>query len=481
MGRKRLLRVGFVLLLLLLGVPLAWVYAAPNPAPSTPRVTPESGIVRANLTYCRGGDADLKLDLYLPQPLDAGPVPVAVYVHGGGWQEGDKTWITRILPAERLVARGYAVAALDYRLAPRYPWPAPINDAKCAIRFLRAEAATYGLDAGRIGVWGESAGGQLAAMLGLAGPDAGLEGNGGYADQSSRVQAVVTMSAPTDFTGLDLNPLNRVSSQMLLGKQPDAALLRQVSPVTYATASAPPFLIFHGDSDAIVSPRHAQALYDALRRAGAAPTLVTVKHGGHVFAPVGGTASPNIAEIDAQVIDFFDRELHNTAAFRTFTQTGKTVRGPFLTYWQDGGTARFGYPISEALQETGADGKQYVTQYFQRAVLTWHPDSPPTARVVPLPLGSIRLAQKYPQGAPGQGQRPVGAFLQTWQALGGLSALGPAISGELTEASELDGRTYQVQYFESGMLEYHPDAVPPQALLAQLGTLRYRALYMAGH
>ncbi len=208
--------------------------------------------------------------------------------------------------------------------------------------------------------------------------------------------------------------------------------------------------------------------------------LVTVKHGGHVFAPVGGAASPSIAEIDDQTLDFFDRELHNTTAFRTFPQTGKTVRGPFLAYWQEGGTARFGYPISEALQEAGADGKLYVTQYFQRAVLTWHPDSPPTARVVPLPLGSIRLAQKYPQRAPRSVQQPVGAFLQTWQALGGLPALGPAISGELTEASELDGRTYRVQYFERGMLEHHPDAALPQALLAQLGTLRYRALYLGG-
>ena len=117
---------------------LAWVYAAPNPAPNTPAITPESGRVVPNISYCRGAGADLKLDLYLPQPLEDRPAPLAVYLHGGGWQEGDKTWIGRILPADTLTARGYAVAAVDYRLAPGYSWPAPLEDAECAIRFLRS-------------------------------------------------------------------------------------------------------------------------------------------------------------------------------------------------------------------------------------------------------------------------------------------------------------------------------------------------------
>ncbi|MDQ2805992.1 MAG: alpha/beta hydrolase [Chloroflexota bacterium] len=200
MKRNHRLRRIFAALLILLKAPIAWIYAAPNPAPSTPKIGPEMGRVSANLTYCRGGAADLKLDLYLPQPLEGRPAPVAVYLHGGGWQDGDKTWIGRILPATALTTRGYAVAAVDYRLAPRYPWPAPINDAKCALRFLRSHAAQYQIDPDHIGVWGDSAGGHLAALLGLAGPTAGLEGDGGWPGVSSAVQAVVTMSAPTDYT-----------------------------------------------------------------------------------------------------------------------------------------------------------------------------------------------------------------------------------------------------------------------------------------
>ncbi|HUS16835.1 MAG TPA: alpha/beta hydrolase, partial [Chloroflexia bacterium] len=417
---------------------------------------------------------------YLPQSLGAGPAPIAVYIHGGGWQEGDKTWITRILPAERLVARGYAVAAIDYRLAPRYAWPAPLADVKCAIRFLRGHAERYGLDATHIGVWGDSAGGHLAALLGLVGVEAGLEGSGGYPEQSSAVQAVVTMSAPADFTPLDLTLTNRVLAQMLLGRQPGAALLRQVSPVSYARAAAPPFLIFHGDSDTLVAPAHAHKLYGALRAAGSPATLVMVEHAGHVFAPVGGPPSPSMDTIDNQVLDFFDASLEHRSAFRLFPQTGRTVRGPFLAYWgAHGGVARFGYPVSEALQEPGeTDGVARVTQYFQRAVLVWYPDGGPAGAVRPLPLGARRYAALNPAGggtvaAP----EPEGVFRAGWAEQGGLAELGRPLSAELEETSELDGRVYRVQYFEQGVLEYHSELKPPRALLAQLGTLHYRVRY----
>jgi len=468
--RLRRLLLGLCLLLMAWVI---WVYAAPNPAPNAPEIGPEMGRVTTNLTYCRGGAADLKLDLYQPQPLEGRPAPVAVYLHGGGWQEGDKTWIGRILPAPALTARGYAVAAVDYRLAPRYPWPAPIQDAKCAVRFLRSHAAQYGLDPGHIGVWGDSAGGHLAALLGLAGSYAGLEGDGGQPGVSSAVQAVVTMSAPTDYTTLDLTPANRVMAQALLGHQPDAALLQAVSPVSYARADAPPFLILHGTADTLVPPAHAQALYDALRRVGAPVTLTWVQHGGHVFAPTDAPPQPSIAAIDAQVLDFFATHLGQPASVRHFPTTGKTVRGPLLAYWDThGGLLRFGYPISEPLTEapTPSDPPQIV-QYFQRAVLTWQP-TPAGGSVTSLPLGHLRWEARAATplhlmpNAPSEA-----AFATTARQFD----LGAPLSPLLSEPSDLDGHAYPVQYYAAALLEYHADQ--GQAVLAQLGTLRWRARY----
>src|SRR5207253_7695708 len=135
-------------------------------------------------------------DVYLPTVRVSGPSPVVMYVHGGGWTSGDKSWVDGVLKESEFTGRGYLVAAVNYRLAPQYRWPAQIEDVKCAVRYLRANAATYNIDPNRIGAWGTSAGGHLVALMGLAGPDAGLEGKGGNPDQSSRVQAVVDMFGP---------------------------------------------------------------------------------------------------------------------------------------------------------------------------------------------------------------------------------------------------------------------------------------------
>ena len=107
-----------------------------------------------------------------------------------------------MLSAADLTARGYVVAAIDYRLAPQYKWPAQIEDVKCAVRYLRTNAATYGIDPSRIGSWGESSGAHLASMLGVTDPSAGFEGKEGKLDQSTTVQVVVDMCGPTDFSSV---------------------------------------------------------------------------------------------------------------------------------------------------------------------------------------------------------------------------------------------------------------------------------------
>jgi carboxyl-terminal processing protease len=183
-------------------------------------------------------------------------------------------------------------------------------------------------------------------------------------------------------------------------------------------------------------------------------------------------------------------------ASRTFAQTGKTVGGVFLDYWNThGGLAQQGYPISDELVETSpTDGKPYTVQYFERAVFEYHADAPPSDVLLSL-LGVFFYGQKYPQGAPGQqpitapgsvffaktGHRLGGTLQQYWQQHGGLAQQGYPISDEFTEVSADDGKPYTVQYFQRAVFEYHPEkAAPFTVLLSRLGASELGARYPAG-
>lgn len=181
---------------------------------------------------------------------------------------------------------------------------------------------------------------------------------------------------------------------------------------------------------------------------------------------------------------------------RTFPETGKTVKGKFLTYWDThGGLAQQGFPISEEMQEkSDTDGKTYTVQYFERAVFELHPENAGKPSEVLLSLlGVFLYKQKYPNGAPGQvanaspgsrffpetGRRVGGSFLAYWNTNGALPQQGFPISEEFNEVSPLDGKTYKVQYFERAVFEAHPEQRDPrfQVLLSQLGKFRYDAKY----
>jgi hypothetical protein len=181
-------------------------------------------------------------------------------------------------------------------------------------------------------------------------------------------------------------------------------------------------------------------------------------------------------------------------ASRPFPETGKTVKGVFLDYWQkQGGLAQQGYPISEMFTEISAlDRKPYTVQYFERAVFEYHPENQPPFNILLSQLGTFQYKKKYPSGASGQipntspgsvlfsetGHRVGGRFLEYWQQNGGLAQQGFPISDEFQEKSDLDGKVYTVQYFERAVFERHPENQPPyDVLLSQLGTFRYRELY----
>jgi acetyl esterase/lipase len=459
---------------------------------------PQPGTVERDVTYCTANGVQLKMDVYFPQLVGGRPAPAVLYVHGGGWVAGSKTEVTTF--SREIVAAGYFIASIDYRLAPAHRWPAQIEDTKCALRHLRANAARYGLDPNRIGVWGASAGGHLAALAGLAGKEAGLEGNGGFTDQPSGVQAVVDMFGPTDFTP-PLDPAFPIGLlEVLFGKSLDTAgdLLRQSSPTTYVNANAPPFLILHGDRDRVVPLSQSELLHARLQAAGVKSTLVVVKNAGHSFTPSGGVPSPSVPEIGRIILDFLNTNVRDASpASRLFPETGKSVSGLFLQYWQrNGGLAQQGLPISGEMQErSDTDGKTYTVQYFERAVFERHPENAGKDSEVLLSLlGVFRYREKYPQGAPGQvpntaagsvlfpetGKRVGGRFLEYWRANGGLAQQGLPISDEFTEVSDLDDKPYRVQYFERAVFEFHPEnPAPYDVLLSQLGTFRYKQKYGA--
>ncbi|NIA21582.1 MAG: alpha/beta hydrolase fold domain-containing protein [Anaerolineaceae bacterium] len=161
-----------------------------------PRV-PEGVKAFGDLEYAKVGERPLLLDLYVPEKAE-GPLPLVVWVHGGGWRAGNKRFC-RALPMTR---RGYAVASIGYRLSGEAPMPAQIYDCKAAVRWLRAKAGKYNIDPKRIGAWGASAGGHLVALMGTSGGLKDLEGDLGNADQSSRVQAVCDFFGPSDLISI---------------------------------------------------------------------------------------------------------------------------------------------------------------------------------------------------------------------------------------------------------------------------------------
>ncbi len=266
---------------------------------------------------------------------------MVVWLHGGGWSGGDKF----PTPAARLVAAGYAVASVEYRLTSEAKFPAQIHDSKAAIRWLRANARKYNLDPEHIGVWGHSAGGHLASLLGTSGHVKELEGDEGNLDQSSLVQAVVDFAGPVDLLRTDMSgtkPKDTPGFRAFIGG-PVAEHLenaKAASPIAYVSSNNPPFLIVHGTADKTVLPRQGEWFVTALKHAGVDATLEYVVGSGHDWREI---ETPAIAE---EVTTFFDTHLR--AGKRTRDDANYVVEPPdcFADPFPDevGGLAYKTYP-----------------------------------------------------------------------------------------------------------------------------------------
>lgn len=238
---------------------------------------PRPTITYANCTVSApAGFRPLHLDLHLPEA--EGPFPVVLWVHGGGWQEGSRTGMPETVEPfgfhERFLARGYAVADVDYRLYGEAPYPAQLLDVQSAVRWLRHHATELRLDTSRFATLGESAGGHLAAMAGLAG------------DGATAIQAVVNWYGATDL--LDVrDDEERFSSPALLLGGPIAErreLAAWASPLHRVHPAAPPFLNMHGTDDDVVRFEQSVRMAEALRGHGVRCDLYPVAGAGHCFA-----------------------------------------------------------------------------------------------------------------------------------------------------------------------------------------------------
>jgi acetyl esterase/lipase len=259
-----------------------------------------------DLEYARVGDLALQLDLYVPAATKS--PPVVVWLHGGAWRGGSKN-NPSILP---LTEQGFAVASVAYRLSPVAQFPAQIHDIKAALRYLRANSAKHGLDTTKIAISGGSAGGHLAALVGVTNGVKALEGDlGPHRDQSSHVQAIVSFYGASNLTtilaqstphGLSV----RVPAlELLLGGQPDSKpdLARLASPVFHVDQNDPPLLWYHGDQDPQMPINQAHELIGAYKKQNLPATFVVIHggaHGGKLFYT---------SEQFQQVADFLSRSL----------------------------------------------------------------------------------------------------------------------------------------------------------------------------
>ena len=278
------------------------VFAAPHIPAGAQRVV-------LDVTYSTVEGINLKMDIYYPK-AEGSSYPAVMYVHGGGWTGGSKSGGAGMYDIPTLLAHGYVVVSIDYRLAPRWKFPAQIEDVKCAVRYLRSHSQDLSIDPNRIGAYGGSAGGHLVALLGTS-PDSEFSADcpsGG----SARVQAVVDMFGPADFSQFGFNKSDK-AFQVFGASDVTDPILAQASPVTWVSPDDTPFLILHGDKDPVVPLSQSQILYDRLQAAGVPAELVVVKNAGHGFKQTGGAIDPSRSDISEMIATFFDRWLKESA------------------------------------------------------------------------------------------------------------------------------------------------------------------------
>ena len=257
---------------------------------------------KPNVTYATVAGEELKLDLASPKGLDHA-VPAIIVIHGGGWMAGNRQDMTAI--AKQAAAHGYVAGTISYRFAPKHRFPAQIEDAKCAVRYLRAHAKELNIDPQRIGAMGISAGAHLSMMLGAMDSADAMEGDGGNPEQSSKVQAVVSFVGPVNLAREDYTETQTQILEAFLGGKPKEkqAECRRASPITYLNKGDAPMLCFFGTKDPLVSYDQAFQITTTLTNAEVPGRVEMILGAGH------GWTGEELTRTLSSTMAFFDEIL----------------------------------------------------------------------------------------------------------------------------------------------------------------------------
>lgn len=419
---------------------------APGSAPAGASRLEKGVRVIESIPYAGMADKSRMLNLYLPPDRPAGPLPLIVLIHGGGWEAGDKDDFTGA--AEEFVQRGYAAASLNYRLSNQAVFPAQIIDCKAALRWLRAHAGEYGLDPARFVVGGHSAGGHLAALVGATGNIHQFD-QGANLSRSSSVQAVLWFAGVSDLIARTLVPgyegeQDPHSGESLLVGGPVLQMTRAAnaaSPITYVNRRLPPYIFFHGAVDRTVPVAQAIEMYTALLRAGVPAELHILPgadHGGPgYFTPL------MFDQIDA----FLDKTLQRTSLSAQPMPDGvyrlSPVSAPALTLDPPGSAAPSDTEVPIGVPRLGTSGGRWRFRAEGNGYYAIQPLSNPTLALAVTPgstTDTTRVIVMRDQGRPSQRwkvhRERDGHFLLTPQEAPG-SALDD-LGGSSTPGSPVD-------------------------------------------
>jgi acetyl esterase/lipase len=266
-------------------------------------------LVEKNIPFCTAGGEELLLDVFRPDTDEVRPGMVGIV--GGGWRNCNKAGFEMLCSV--LASHGYVTANLSYRIAPKHPWPACMQDVKTGVRWFRAHAEQYGLDPTRVGALGSSAGGHLATMLAVTPSDAHFGGED-YPDQPTDIQAAVCMCAPTDMVALYEYHKEDGVLTGIAGGTPDEVpeVYREASPATYISPDVAPCMFIHGDVDKTVPFEPTRRMSERLRECGVdSPFLALpgVGHGARLYVSAAASTSPM-----PQIIEFLAKHLGGDAS-----------------------------------------------------------------------------------------------------------------------------------------------------------------------
>lgn len=255
------------------------------------RTPTEDGIV-----YGQAGGETLTMDYYAPK--GEGLHPAAIIIHGGGYQRGNSKSGSEAYCADFLAPAGYAVFSINYRLAPKYPYPDMVQDVEQSIRFIRQNAARWHVNPNQIALVGGSAGGFLSNMVGLLNVP------------GAQVEAVVTLYAQSSFATVPLNKDVHALLDPLIQQKGEAEALKEASPITYVKKGDPPFLLIQGDKDEYIPYTEDTNLQAALQRVGVRCDIIRIPGGMHGTG--GWNKLPNVPDWERQMVEWLNARFNRT-------------------------------------------------------------------------------------------------------------------------------------------------------------------------